>query len=129
MPAAVDRISQLKLPGKLDFDSSSLATNWKQWKDEVELYMDLAMSGKDEKTKIKLFLYLIGCRDREIFETSSFTAELADQRLSCVLEGYEAHCNPKKNENHREICSFNDFKNQESHWKVYHRFKSPGEDM
>ena len=53
----MDRISQLKPPGKLDFDTPSLAMNWKKWNEEVELYMYLAMSGKDEKTKIKLFLY------------------------------------------------------------------------
>lgn len=115
-PVAVDRISQLKLPGKLDFDSPSLATNWKQWKDEVELYMDFAMSGKDEKTKIKLFLYLIGCIDREIYETLSFTAELADQRLSHVLEGFEAHCNPKKNETIER-------------YKFFQRFQEPGEPL
>lgn len=60
--------------------------------------MDLAMSGKDEKTKIRLFLYLIGCKGREIYQILSFTYGPDDRRLSHALEGFEAHCNPKKNE-------------------------------
>lgn len=113
-PAAVERIAQLKPPGKLDFDSASLSSSWKRWKEEVELYMDLAMAGKDEKTKIKLFLYLIGSKGREIYETLSFTREPDDRNLSHVLEGFEAHCNPKKNETVER-------------YKFFQRFQEPGE--
>ena len=49
--AAVERVAQLKPPGKLDFDSASLSSSWKRWKEEVELYMDLAMAGKDKKNE------------------------------------------------------------------------------
>lgn len=55
-----ERISQLKPPGGLDFDSMDLSQAWKRWSEEIKLYMDLAMVGKDEKTKVKLFLYIIG---------------------------------------------------------------------
>ena len=50
----MDRIAQLKLPGKLDFDSASLSSSWKWWKEEVDLYMDLAMAGKDENEAVSL---------------------------------------------------------------------------
>ena len=53
-PAAVDGIAQLKPPGKLDFDSASLSSSWKRWKEEVELYIDLAMVGKDENKAVSL---------------------------------------------------------------------------
>ena len=43
--------------------------------------MDLAMDGREEKTKVKLFLYTIG-----------------NQGLKDVIDGFETHCNPKKNE-------------------------------
>lgn len=76
--------------------------------------MDLAMAGKDEKTKIKLFLYLIGSKGREIYETLSFTREPDDRNLSHVLEGFEAHCNPKKNETVER-------------YKFFQRFQEPGE--
>ena len=38
-----DRITQLKPPVQLDFDATNLADNWKRWKQELELYMDLAI--------------------------------------------------------------------------------------
>ena len=52
--AAMDSIAQLKPPGKLDFDSASLLSSWKWWKEEVELYIDLAMVRKDEKRDMPL---------------------------------------------------------------------------
>ena len=55
-PAAVDRVTRFKPPGKLDLNSASLSSRGKRWKEEVELYMDLAMAGKDEKTKKGCFL-------------------------------------------------------------------------
>ena len=78
--------------------------------------MDLAMAGKDEKTKIKLFLYLIRSKGREIYETLSFTREPDDQNLSHVLESFEAHCNPKKNETVER-------------YKFFQRFQEPGESF
>ena len=33
-----------------------------------------------------------------MYETSRFTSEPDDRNLSQVLQGFEAHCNPKKNE-------------------------------
>ena len=84
-PAGVDRITQPKAPSKLDFDSASLLSSGKQWKKEVEPSTDLAMAGKDKKTKIKLFLYLIGSKGREIYETLSFTSKPDDQNSSHVI--------------------------------------------
>lgn len=45
-----------------------------------------------------MFLYVIGSKGREIYETLSFTSKPDDRNLSHVLEGFEAHCNLKKNE-------------------------------
>ena len=59
-----DKITQLKPPAQLDFDVTNLADSWKRWKQELELYMDLAMNGRDEATKEKLFLYLIGSQEK-----------------------------------------------------------------
>ena len=76
--------------------------------------MDLAMAVKDEKTKMKLFLYLIGSKGREIYETLSFTSGPDDRNLSHVLEDFEAHCNPKKN----KIVE---------RYKFFQRLQEPGE--
>ena len=60
-----DRITQLKPPAPLDFEAINLADSWKRWRQEVELYMDLAMCGREESMKVKLFLYLLGVRDEK----------------------------------------------------------------
>ena len=57
---------------QLDFNAIALASKWKRWKEEIELYMDLAMDGKSERTKTKLFLHLVGSKGREIYETLQF---------------------------------------------------------
>ena len=71
---------------------------WKRWKEEITLCMDLAMEGRDEKTKVKLFLYIIGTQGRKIYDTLPFVNEPSERSLKDVIDAFEAHCNPKKNE-------------------------------
>ena len=54
-----DKITQLKPPVPLDFKAINLADSWKRWRQEVKLYMDLAMCGREKSMKVKLFLYLL----------------------------------------------------------------------
>lgn len=91
-------ISQLKPPAEFDFDSINVAHSWKRWRNEVELYMELAMVGKNEETKVKLFLYIVGNQGREIYETLSFDQEPEERSLKCVIEAFSNYCDPKKNE-------------------------------
>ena len=93
-----ERITQLKPPTQLDFDSTKLASKWRRWKEEIELYMDLAMDGKSELTKMKLFLYLIGSKGCAIYETMNFEAPPQDRTFEQVIIAFDSHCNPKKNE-------------------------------
>ena len=44
--------------------------------------MDLAMRGKDESAKVKLFLYLIGSQGREIYDTITFEAPVQERSLT-----------------------------------------------
>ena len=46
-----DRVTQLKPPALLDFTAINLAGSWKTWRREVELYMYLAMGGREESMK------------------------------------------------------------------------------
>ncbi|PFX11642.1 hypothetical protein AWC38_SpisGene24544 [Stylophora pistillata] len=93
---ATDRSTQLKPTAQLDFDATNLADSWKRWKQELELYMDLAMSGRDEATKVKLFLYLVGSRRREVYDTMAFEIPASERTLTQVLEAFDGHCNPRK---------------------------------
>ena len=67
-----ERITQLKPPGGLDFDSTDLSHTWNRWSEEIQLYMDLAIEGRDVKVKVKMFLYIIGSKGREIYGTLHF---------------------------------------------------------
>ena len=81
-------------PGNLDFGNpSEFPHAWKWWKEEITLYMDLAMDGREEKTKVKLFLYSICNQGRGIHCHSP-----AAQPLKDVFDAFETHWNPKKNE-------------------------------
>ena len=58
--------------------------------------MDLAMNGRDEVTKVKLFMYLIGSQGREIYDTLAFEIPASERTLTQVLEAFDGHCNPRK---------------------------------
>ena len=113
---ATDRITQLKPPAQLDFDVTNLADSWKRWKQELELYMDLALCGKDEATKIKLFLYLIGSQGREIYDRMAFEAPASERSLSQVLVAFDTHYNTNKNETVERF-------------KVFSRSQEPGDSQ
>ena len=63
-------MDQLKPPENLDFESPDLAYAWKKWREEIILYLDLATKTNEQERKVKLFLYLIGSKSREIHETN-----------------------------------------------------------
>ena len=44
--------------------------------------MDLAMNGRDEATKVKLFLYSIGSQGREIYDTKAFEVPALQRSFS-----------------------------------------------
>ena len=90
-----ERITQLKPPGGLDFDSTDLSHTWKRWSEEIHLYMDLAMEGRDKKVKVKM---LLGSKGREIYETLHFEKARDGRTLQDVMNAFEEHCNPKKHE-------------------------------
>ena len=62
---------------------------------EFMLYMDLAMPGAEETTKVKLFNYLLGERGRELLATLERTT--ARRTVSSMIALFDEHCNPKLN--------------------------------
>ena len=71
-------MDQLKSPGNLDFESQDVAYAWKKWKEEITLYLALATKADEKERKVKFFLYLIGSKGREIYETMQFQTEEKD---------------------------------------------------
>lgn len=54
------------------------------------------MNGRDEATKVKLFLYLIGSQGKEIYDTIAFDVPASERSLTPVLAAFDGHCSPKK---------------------------------
>ncbi|KAL7857277.1 hypothetical protein SRHO_G00161760 [Serrasalmus rhombeus] len=85
-------------PSALNLDSDNLAKSWKAWKEEFTLYLELAMPGAEETTRVKLFYYLIGEKGRELCNTLSGDDAEARKTVSKMIELFDGHCNPKVNE-------------------------------
>ena len=56
------------------------------------------MCGREESTKVKLFLYLVGSQGREIYSTMTFGVPENERNLKQVIDAFDKHCNPKRNE-------------------------------
>ena len=89
----MDKLSQ---PPEMDFSTSgNNVERWRMWKQTVELYLDVTMSGKPELEKCKALLYVIGKEGREIFYTIVFPVEEKD-KFTPLLAKIENYCIPKK---------------------------------
>ena len=66
--------------------------------------------------KVKLFLYLLGSQGREIYSTMTFEAPGHERNLKQVMDAFDRHCNPKKNETVER-------------YKFFSRFQNPGESL
>ena len=91
-------MDKLRAPDKLNLDARNLADTWKKWKEEFTLYTDLIIDDDNEVAKVKMFLYLIGTRGREIYETMNFEQAAENRTLKIVLDAFDKYCNPKRNE-------------------------------
>ena len=64
---------------------------WRKWKDEIILYLDLATKKDDNETKVKLFLYLIGSKGLEIYETMKFETLEKDRTIEELLRSFDEY--------------------------------------
>ena len=87
-------MESLKAPLQLDLEAHNLPQVWKLWKEELTLYLDLAMADKEDKTKVKMLLYLVGGKGRELYQTIKPEKEMLDE----VLKAFDNHRNPPRNE-------------------------------
>ena len=71
----------LKPPQQLDLEARNLPQAWRLWKEELSLYLDLAMAAQDDNTKIKMFLYLVGSKGQELCQTIKPSMEMLENVL------------------------------------------------
>ena len=74
------------------------------------------MCGREESTKVKLLLYLVGSQGQKIYSTMTFEVRERERNLKQVMDAFDKHCNPKKNETVER-------------YKFVSRFQNPGEPL
>ena len=78
-------MDKLHQPSEMDFSSSgNIGEHWKQWKQTVQLYLDIEMADKKDAVQCITLLYVIGKEGREIFNTFTF-AEAVKDKLDKLL--------------------------------------------
>ena len=93
-------------PNAMNFDASNVSAEWRKWKQNMQLYLDAVMSTKTPKEKYSAFLYVIGQRGRDIFNSFTFT-KIKDENgvdtdqdeitVGILFAKFEAYCNPRRN--------------------------------
>lgn len=96
MPFIV-KIEQLHPPQKFNFNTSNLELDWENWKKELEIYLDFAMAAKEPKLKQNCF-YLMGTREREIYNTLKFEKESKNRTVTDIMKVFDKYCSSKINE-------------------------------
>ena len=89
-------MSKLRPPGELTFDSGNQAENWRMWRQEMELYQQLSMADDSEKDKCAAFLYLIGRRGREVYNTWTLEEDERDN-IRVLYNKFANYFQPKQN--------------------------------
>ena len=91
-------MSKLRPPEALAFDDQhSLADQWRMWAQEMRLYLELVMSKNTEKEKCSAFLYIIGRKGREIYNTWTLNEETEKDKIKVLFQKFQLYCEPKKN--------------------------------
>ena len=92
-------MDNLKPQGELDFSTSgptTIAEKWHQWKQTMQLFIELTMTKSSEKEKCSAFLYVIGQAGRDIYNTMTLT-EKETGKIDVLFTKFEAYCKPKQN--------------------------------
>ena len=91
---------------EMNFDTNNLAEAWKKWKQTMLLYLTAVMNGKTEEEKYSVFLYMIGEKGRDIFNTWTWNKKRDandeptnedDITINLLMQKFEEYCLPKKN--------------------------------
>lgn len=77
-------------------EGTNVAEKWRKWKQTMELYLTLSMTGKSEKEKCGAFLYIIGQAGRDVYNTMTFSDEEKD-KIAVLFTKFESYCKPKQN--------------------------------
>jgi len=88
-----------KLLPELDFSTTgptTIAEKWQQWKQTMQLFIELSMKDRSVKEKYSAFLYTIGQAGRDIHNTMTLTGN-EQNKIDILFTKFEAYCKPKQN--------------------------------
>ena len=92
-------MEHIKPPPEMDFassDGTSVAETWRKWRQSMELFLTLAMTGKTEREQCSAFLYIIGPAGRDIYNTFN-VSDQDKNKISILFQKFEGYCKPKQN--------------------------------
>ena len=92
-------MDNLKPPGEMNFSTTGakdVANTWRQWKQTMELYLQICMDRKSEKEKCKVFLYVIGETGRDIYNAMTLQDGERD-KIDTLFTKFEEYCKPRRN--------------------------------
>ena len=92
-------MDHLKPPPELDLSSTgptTIAERWRQWKQTMQLFIELSMADKSEKEKCSVFLYTIGQAGRDVYNTMTLS-EGDRNKIDVLFTKFEVYCKPKQN--------------------------------
>ena len=85
-------------PMKMEDGYTNVAETWKEWKQELQFYIDATeKTDKSDKIKTSLLLTCIGAKGRELYNTFTFTPATNSLVYKEVLKKFDNHFEPKKN--------------------------------
>ena len=88
----LDKPERLKLTGNVD-------SNWRAFKQQLQLYIAaMGLEEKSEARKVALLLTMAGPQAIEVYNKSVNDEQGDKNKLDKVLEKFDAHCSPKKND-------------------------------
>nr|XP_054762080.1 uncharacterized protein LOC129268566 [Lytechinus pictus] len=90
-------MEQLEPPSPLDLEARNLPQAWRLWREEFELFTELSVLGDDGKRGRELYKTLkLENANPSTGATTTTTEQVVT--LQAVLDAFEKHCNPPKNE-------------------------------
>ncbi|KAL5488848.1 hypothetical protein EMCRGX_G017861 [Ephydatia muelleri] len=92
-------MEHIKPPPEMDFassDGTSVAETWRKWRQSMELFLTLAMTGKTEREQCSAFLYIIGPAGRDIYNTFN-VSDQDKNKISILFQKFKGYCKPKQN--------------------------------
>ena len=69
---------------------------WRQWRQTIELYIELSMAKKSEKDKCSAFPYIIGQKGRDVYNAMKLD-EIQVNNIYVLFSKFEEYCKPKQN--------------------------------